>query len=313
MASSVKDDLKSFRRSWVHHTGMQLATLTVLAATFTVVVFVLSLSLNLRRILASWGGGVQITAYLNDDVSDEAIDSIRGKLERTGRFREISYIPREAATEKFKKQMASYAPDLLADADFSNPFPASFHLILKEGAASEAEVKRLEVLAAEVGKIEGVEDVSYGQSWLKNYSAFVTALSAGTGMMAFVLIAGSLFVIGNSIRSSIAARREEIEILELVGATSSMIRRPFVVEGLAMGALAAVLALSINFIGHSWQKSVMASSLVLARMVEMVSFLDFATVLLLLLAGAGVGGLGAWLSVRKINDGWSAKQSLEIE
>jgi cell division protein FtsX len=65
VTSSIKDDLKSFKRSWVHHTGMQLATLTVLAATFSVIVFVLSISMNFKRILASWGDGVQMTVYLN--------------------------------------------------------------------------------------------------------------------------------------------------------------------------------------------------------------------------------------------------------
>lgn len=311
MASSIKDDLKSFRRSWVHHTGMQLATLTVLAATFTVVVFVFSLSINLRRILASWGDGVQMTAYLHDDISDDGLKALRQRLTETGEFREIAYVPREKATERFKKQMASYAPDLLADADFSNPFPASFRLVLKGGVASDAEVKKLEALAADVQRMAGVEDVSYGQSWLKNYSAFVSTFYASSGVMALVLIAGSLFVVGNSIRSSIAARREEIEILELVGATSAMIRRPFVIEGLTMGALASSVALVLNLIVHSWQKSVMSSSLVLARLAPLVSFPDTLTVASLVALGAAIGALGAWLSVRKINDGWSAIQGLE--
>jgi len=310
VASSIKDDLKSFRRSWVHHTGMQLATLTVLASTFTVVVFVLALSMNLKRILASWGNGVQMTAYLNEDVSDQAVRDLKERLQAMDRFHDISFIPKEKATENFKTQMASYAPDLLVDADFSNPFPASFRMQLKDGVASETDVSKLEAISAEVQGFKGIEDVSYGQSWLRNYSSFVTTLYASGGVMAFVLLAGGLFVIGNSISSSIAARREEIEILELVGATSSMIRRPFVVEGAAMGVLAASFALVLNLFAHAWQKTMMASSLVLARIVPLISFFDVFTALMLLVLGAGLGALGAWLCVRKINDGWSASQRL---
>jgi cell division transport system permease protein len=309
--SSLKDDLKSFRRSWVHHTGMQLATLTVLAATFSVVAFVLSLSLNFSRILASWGDGVQLTVYLHDDVADDAVIKLKTGLSDLDLFKEIVYVPRETATLNFKTQMASYAPDLLADADFSNPFPSSFRLSLKGGVATEQDVNKIENIAATIQKMPGVEDVSYGQSWVRNYSSFVTTLYAAGGVMGLILLVGSLFVVGNSIRTSIAVRREEIEILELVGATSMMIRRPFVVEGLATGALAALVALALNLGLHVWEKSVMSSSLVLARLVPMMNFLEPLLIVAFIVAGALLGAVGAWLSIRRINDGWSAKQTLE--
>lgn len=311
MRSSFRDDFKSFRRSWVHHTGMQLATLTVLAATFSVVAFVLSLSLNLNRILASWGEGVQMTAYLHENVNNEAAQKLKVELETLGYFKDILYVPREVATQNFKSQMASYAPNILDDADFSNPFPASFRLQLKGGVTSEKDVEKTESIAASIQKLSGVDDISYGQSWVRNYSSFVSTLYAAGGVMAVVLLIGSLFVVGNSIRTSIAARREEIEILELVGATSAMIRRPFVVEGLAMGILASTVALVLNLILYYWEKSVLSSSLVLSRLAPLISYLDTITVILFIFAGALLGAFGAWLSVRRINDGWSAKQGLE--
>lgn len=311
MNLTFKDDLKSFKRSWVHHTGMQLATLTVLAATFSVIAFVLSLSLNLKRVLASWGDGVQMTVYLKDDVSDEGAAKIKLDFEAMKEIKEVTYVPREVATDNFKRQMAGYAPDLLADADFSNPFPASLRLSLKGGVATEQDVGRLEQLAGVIRQVAGVEDVSYGQSWVHNYSSFVSTLHAASSVMALILLAGSILVIGNSIRTSITARREEIEILELVGATSAMIRRPFVIEGLFMGALASSFALALNLALHIWQKSMLSSSLVLARLVPLISFLDFFSMVIFLTVGAVMGALGAWLTVRRINDGWSARQNLE--
>lgn len=311
MTSSIKDDLKSFRRSWVHHTGMQMATMAVLVSTFAVAAFVMTISMNLNRILSSWGDGVQMTVYLQDDVDSERLSAIRSQLAAMKEFKEILHVPREVATENFKTQMASYAPDLLTDADFSNPFPASIKLSLKSGVASDQEAAKFEALATAIHEIEGVEDVSYGQGWVHNYTSFVSALRAAGGVMALVLLGGSLFVVGNAIRASISARREEIEILELVGATSAMIRRPFVFEGLATGALAAAIALLINFGLHMWQNSVLSSSLVLARLMPMMSFLSVSTILMFFVAGAGVGATGAWLTVRRINDGWSAKQGLE--
>jgi cell division transport system permease protein len=309
MSSTLRDDLRSFRRTWVHHTGMQLATLTVLSATFFVVAFVFSLSLNLKRVLASWGDGVQMTVYLAEAVDQKAAEALQMRLQSEAQISKVVYVPRETATANFKEQMASHAPDLLSDSDFAHPFPASFRISLEKGVATDVEVKELEALAASIQKIEGVEDVSWGQSWIKNYSSFVSALNASGGVMIFILLAGSLFVVGNSIRTSIAARRDEIAILELVGATAAMIRRPYVVEGLFMGLLASGIAIAMNLALYAWQKAAMSQSLVMARIVPLISFMDLLTVLGLLMAGALLGAIGAWITIRKINDGWAASQS----
>lgn len=309
--ASFNDDFKSFRRSWVHHTGMQLATLSVLTATFSVIVFGFALSTNLKRVLASWGDSMKMAVYLEDDLVDADIERIRKELEQIKSIKDVTFIPRETATANFKAQMASYAPDLLEDADFANSFPASFQLSVKGGFATEKDLKHLDQLGAVIQKIPGVEDVSYGQTWVKNYSAFVSALYTSSGVLGIILVCGSLFVVGNSIRASISARREEIEILELVGATSSMIRRPFILEGFVMGALAVFFALILNFGFHLWQKNLMSTSFVLARLAPMVSFLDPFTLIGFVIGGGVLGALGAWLAVRRINDGWSASQALE--
>lgn len=311
VTASIKDDLRSFRRSWVHHTGMQLATLTVLAATLTVVGFVLSLSLNLSNLLASWGDNVQITVYLLEDVTEGDVARIRETLTRIREVAKVTYVPREVATNNFKMQMASYAPDLLDETDFESPFPASFRLALRAGVREDNDIRRLKEIADAIGNISGVEDVSYGQGWLQNYSSFVSALSTGGGVVISILLLGSLFVVGNSIRVSIAARREEIEILELVGATSSMIRKPYVMEGFMMGVISAMIALSINFGLFLWQKSLMASNLAFARLAGEFGYFDLGMLLGFLSAAGALGAIGAWLTVRTINDGWSARQRTE--
>ena len=291
---------------------MQLATLTVLAATFTVVSFVFMLSINLKHILNSFGDGVQMTVYLNEDVSNDRVRSLKTELEAMPEVAQAAYVSRESATGNFKQQMASYAPDLLGDASFANPFPASYRVSFKKSVTSDHDVNRLEEIAGVVGKLDGVEDISYGQSWVRNYSSLISAVNASGGVIAFILLAGGLFVVGNSIRTSVSVRREEIEIMELVGATSGMIRRPFVVEGLIMGVVAATIATGLCLALHIWGKAVMSSSLALSRLVPMVTFFNALTVLIILLSGAALGSFGAWITVRKINDGWSARQSLDV-
>ncbi len=308
MTSSIKDDLRSFRRSWIHHTGMQLATFTVLTATFVVVGFVLSLSLNLNRLLASWGDTVTLTAYLKEEVTTDRLDALRTEIEKLPIVSKIEHTPREAATERFKSQMASYAPGLLEDSDFANPFPASLRISLVGGVRTEEDVKTLENLAKQIGALSGIEDVSYGQSWVQNYSGFVAGLTTSGSVMMFIMLIGGLFVVGNSIRASIATRREEIEILELIGATAGMIRRPYVTEGAFMGFLASVTALAICFGLHLWQMSLLSSNVALARIVGEISFFGAFVTIAFTLTGTALGALGAWLTIRKLNHGWSASQ-----
>ena len=306
----VSETFKSFKRSWIHHTGMQLATLSVLTATFTVVAIVLSLSMNVNKILASWGDTVQITAYIDENVTDQRLGDIKKKLEAMPAVSSVTHTARDVATANFKTQMAGYAPDLLTDADFANPFPASFKIALKGGMKTDQDFKSLETLAAEIGAISGIEDVSYGQSWVKSYSTFVSALAASGGAMIAILLMGALFVIANSIRASITTRRDEIEILELIGATAAMIRGPYVMEGGALGFLASLLALAISFGVQAWQMSLLSQNLELARVVSQVSYLGVIATLVFILTGTLLGSFGAWLTVRKINDGWSAAQKL---
>ena len=302
------DSLKSFRRSWVHHTGMQLATLSVLTATFSIVAVVLSLSLNVKKFLVSWGDSVQVTAYIEENVGDVRLDQIQKQIEAMTAVAKVAHTPRDVATENFKTQMASYAPDLLTDSDFANPFPASFKISLKGGLKTDEDMKQLEKVAADISAIKGIEDVSYGQSWVKSYATFVSALAASGGTTIAILLLGGLFVIGNSIRASITARREEIEILELIGATASMIRRPYVVEGALLGCTAAVIAIVISFAVQTWQVSLLSQNLELARLVSQVSFLGALVAISFIAFGTFLGGFGAWMTVRKINDGWSAAQ-----
>jgi cell division transport system permease protein len=290
---------------------MQIATLTVLTATFSVVIFVLLLSSNVRKVISAWGDTVQVTAYLREDIDEAATTRLQKAISALPEVANIDYIARESATAQFKTQMASYAPDLLNDADFANPFPASFRISLKGGVKSDEDLHKLEGVSAQIGKLDGVEDVSYGQSWVKNYSTFVSFIMAGAGIMIGIMLLGGLFVVGNSIRASISSRVEEIEILELVGATAGMIRRPYVSEGFLMGASAALSALVLNFGLHLWAKQALSASPTMARMGSLLSFLDPLSVLLAIAVGGCIGALGAWLTIRRMNDGWSASQRLE--
>lgn len=297
-------------RAWRHHPGTQIATLGVLTATFAIVLFMLIISSNFRRVLTVWGEKIQIAVYLEDGLSNAAIQKIKKEIEGIPAVAEVELVSKEAAADLFREQMASYAPDLMSDPEFATPFPASLNVRLKQDKSAEVSLARIEEIAKRLQGQDGVEDVSYGQSWIRNYASFLNIVEAAGFAIGGILLLGALLIIGNSIRTLIASRREEIEILELIGATRRFIRRPYIVEGAFLAIVASALAIAANGAIFSWQLNVMKRSLAFARIASEFRFFHFWEILLIAAISGGLGAIGAWLTVSTLNDGWAAAKKL---
>ena len=295
--------MKNLGRSWRHHLGMQITTLSVLTAMFSIMIFSSLIALNLRHLMVSWGDSLQVTAYLQDEATPLAVTELQTKLKSWSDVKSVELVDKSAATAAFKTQMASYAPGLLSDTDMSNPFPASLKITLADAVGTG-----VEKLADRVRAQPGIEDVSYGQNWIHTYSAIVNWIQEAGLIVIGVLFIGSLLIVGNSIRASIASRREEIEVLELIGATSYMIRRPHIIEGALLTLSAAALALGLNFVFYHLGVRAVESSAAVARVSTNLIFLNAPSVAAVLVASLAMGALGASLTLRHLNDGWAASQ-----
>jgi cell division transport system permease protein len=301
-----------FLRSWKQQTAMQLATLSVLTGTFVVVAIFLLVHRNLNHILTNWGNSVRMSIFLRDSIGTEELNKVQKYLNDLQKFKEIKYISKDEAARQFLTQMASRSPDFLNDPDFGNPLPPSFETSLIDEIPNQARLSTMMELKEYIGRLDGVEEIYYGQGWVENYAALVRAFTLTSWVLVIVLLGGSLFVVGNSIRSIFFQRRDEIEILELVGATPEMIRIPYVVEGALMGLLAGLLAIFVVYVLFVVQTSVLESQMGLLNLGRYLGFLSIKDVFLLIFLGASFGSLGAYFCVRKICNGWSASQNQEL-
>ncbi|MBL7686901.1 MAG: ABC transporter permease [Bdellovibrionaceae bacterium] len=304
--SLIAQDLKQVLRTWRRQPVTASATLVVLSASLALIGFMLVTSLNMKRILATWGEKVHLSVYLEDDVSPNVISALQAKLKSMPDVRDVEMISKKQAADFFREQMASYAPDLLDDSEFATPFPASLKVHLAEGINQDGSVERMDAMAKSIGGLDGVEDVSYGQSWVRSYSSFFQTVSAGGAVIGLILLMGSLFVIGNSVRASINQRRDEIEILELVGASREAIRRPYLIEGLIIGFIAALIALTINLGLFVWEVGLMKSSFAFARMATEIRYLNPLEAIGFVAVATMIGGMASLFTVRSLNDGWAA-------
>ncbi|MDG0815077.1 cell division protein FtsX [Bdellovibrio svalbardensis] len=288
--------------------ALKLSTLVVVTACFVVMGAALLISQNFKNILTMWGEDVQMTVYLSQDLSQQGREGLESFLKETGKVGEIRYVTQESALGDFRTQLASYAPDMSQDEELLKLIPASLQVSLAPSVATQDQMQVLQNLAADLKKKEGVDEVSYGQDWVEKYGALVAAVEITMKLLGLVILAASLFVMSNAIRASVQSRRDEIVVLEMIGATNSMIRKPFLKEGALLGVISSVLAVSLCFGTYLFFKNLLITKLSFLQLGQHLTFIQPIAIVILIAGGTALGAFGSYLCVRRINDGWAASQ-----
>lgn len=230
---AVREALGAFRRAPVL-TGLSAAMVGL--ALFVIALFGLA-AYNLRLALASIEARVEVVVYLRDDARQSEIDLIQAELADIGEVAGVRYVSKREALERAQQDLPEFA-ELFSGVDV-NPLPQSLEVELRPGARNREVVERVSEAAS---TYPFVEDVRYGREWvdklftLRRVGAATTAVLGGS----FLLVAA--LIIGTALRIAIFARRDEIHIMRLVGATNTFIRLPFLLEGALSGLLGGLLA-----------------------------------------------------------------------
>jgi cell division transport system permease protein len=263
---------------------------TTVAATLTVLIgmFVLGLSIAFGTWLLSWSDHLKqelvVKAFFKQDPSPAQVQAVRAKLEADPRVKRVTYTSAAAGFKLMQKQNPVLTQGLVA-----NPLGPVLTAHPKNGDQTAAIAATLSPAPA------GVDRVTYGRKTANAVLRFARAIEITFVVAVVVLLAAAILMIGNTIRLSIFARRREIEVMKLVGATNWFVRGPFMVEGFAcglMGSLAAILLLVIS-------KLVVVPKLDFIQ-VQGVHALDFGLdALLILAAGLMLGAAGSGLTVRR--------------
>jgi cell division transport system permease protein len=290
---------------------LRLSTLVVLTACFGAIIASLLLAQNFKNLLTMWGDDVQMTVYLSSEMKESGLAELEDFLNHTGQVGLITRISKEKAFNDFKLQLASYAPDLGQDEELLKLIPASLQVRLAAAIAPQDQMRTLNELAAKLKSKEGVEDISYGQDWIEKYGAIVTTVERSIEALVCIILAAALLVMSNAIRASVQLRRDEISVLEMIGATYAYIRKPFLKEGAVLGGASVSMAMLFCYLAFVATKDILVTKLSFLQLGHYLTFISPLMVLSLILGGAGLGALGSYLCVRKINDGWSSRSKSE--
>jgi len=279
MPYALREALNAIRRTPL------LTSLSVIAIAFAL--FVIGLfgltAFNIRRAIEKVEEKVEIVAYLTDEATEAQVEAAQQEVTALPQVSRVRYVTKTEALATAMAELDEFK-EMYGDLD-TNPLPASFEVSLKAGNRSPAEVERV---AKRIQAYPFVEDVRFGRDWL-NTIYLLRRIAGGVAMViggAFALVAA--IVIATAVRITVFARREEIGIMRLVGATDGFVQRPFLLEGLASGLLGGALAAVLTWVTYRLLGSTMFS----------VEWLPSEWIVLTVLGGTAFGLLSSLVAVR---------------
>ena len=258
----------------------------------------MTIFVNIEDAASSARSSLSARVYFVDSASNETISKIAAEISAWDEAEEVTLISKEEALAEFKESLGDES-SLMEGLGDRNPLPASINIKLKEDKASTAVFERLKLEYSEKAEVEKVD---YNRGVVDRLNQALSSFkSMGFFLMLIVLVIVG-FVVSNTIVLSVYARKDEIEIMRLVGASTSYVRAPYIIEGLLFGALGSILSLILLSIAVSWGGSALSElSLLQAASIEL-SFLSAAYVFLLLVIGIFIGFFGSFMAVRRFDE-----------
>ncbi len=281
---------------WRARMSALLATLTIAAGLF-VLGFFLIVNRNVQQVAARWGEAAELSVFLKDDATPGNLKAIDDLIAGSGLATDRQYFSKADALTKFRQEF----PDLAAATARleRNPFPASFEVRLGSGAQAAGEA--VDGLAATLSGVPGVAEVRYDRRWLNRLNSAVRFVGGIGALIVTMLAIAAALTVANVVRLAAYARRDEIEIMQLVGAPLAYVRGPFIVEGVlqgGVGALLALLSLAMTFAATRARYGSMAAE---ALGLGSITFLPAELCVLLIVGGMLLGCLGGFVVARNVS------------
>ncbi len=280
----IKQASKSFRQNKL----MSIASVTTtFAALFILGIFIL-LTLNVNYWAEDFSRSCQIQVFLSDDVINEDYDAIGAEILKISSVEEIEKYTKTQIFEEMRVKLKEKA-NILDGLENDNPFRNSFKITLSDLNETKNVIKELE-------KIEGIENITDFQESATMIVNVVDTIKAASLWLVLLLLVISAFIVSNSVKISVYARRREINIMKYVGATDWFIRWPFVIEGVIIGIYGALICFAVMWIAYAGISANIS--------MPMFSLLPFGEIwpslaASFIIVGVVIGAIGSIFSVRK--------------
>lgn len=284
---SIRDSVKSIFRNF----SLSIASILCTTITLVLVAIAIVITINVNHITDDLEQELTIVVYADADTSEERLDEIEQEIKKVSTVSNVV----AKTKEEWRLEMQSYSDTLNTTLDYleENPLLDSFIVTVED-------VDDLRPTALEIREIENVESANYGEGMVEEIITIFDIIKTITIVMVVALIVVTAFLISNTIKLTIFSRRNEIEIMRLVGSSNTSIKLPFVFEGFLLGILGSIIPIIILIYGYliMYEKISNSSSLSIIELVRPMPFVLLAS-LALLIIGCVVGMFGSARAVRK--------------
>ncbi len=293
----LRESVRSFRRNWV----MSLGAIITIYLSLMLIGLSVGSGFLLGSVISSVEDKVSVRVFLADEAPAEAVDALQAEIAANPAVSEVQYTSKEEALEQFKASLVEDNPEIVEQLD-ENVLPASIDVNLEDAQLVESVVATIQASPSFLQVADNPEDpsesIKYGEDVVSKLLSFTRVLRIISYVVIVLLGVMSLVFISNAIRVAIYARRKEIGIMRLVGASNWFIRGPFLFEGIIQSLIAAIFA--IASLAVVWLY-------VLPLIADSVTFLPLSltnteagqTALILVLAGLVIGLMGSGLAMRR--------------
>lgn len=273
------------RNNW-----MSVASIGTVAVSLFIFGMFLMMVMNMNKLAENMESQVQINVYLLDKVDREQARDIEKDLKEIEGVESVGFVTKDEAMERFKDRLGDQKT-LLDALDETNPLPDSFEVTVTNPDLVKPAAEKME-------KIDGVECAKYGQDVMEHLFEITRLLRIFGFTLMLVLAFATLFIISNTIRLTVFARRKEIAIMKYVGATDWFIRWPFVMEGMVLGLFGSIIAAMVLRTAYIAMAEKVYDTLAFFPLIPEQPFLTYITIVVVI-SGMVVGAIGSAVSIKK--------------
>lgn len=273
------------RNNW-----MSVASIGTVAVSLFIFGMFLMMVMNMNKLAENMESQVQINVYLLDKVDREQARDIEKDLKEIEGVESVGFVTKEEAMERFKDRLGDQKT-LLDALDETNPLPDSFEVTVTNPDLVKTAAEKME-------KLDGVECAKYGQDVMEHLFEITRLLRIFGFTLMLVLAFATLFIISNTIRLTVFARRKEIAIMKYVGATDWFIRWPFVMEGMVLGLFGSIIAAMVLRTAYIAMAEKVYDTLAFFPLIPEQPFLTYITIIVVI-SGMVVGAIGSAVSIKK--------------
>lgn len=280
-------------RNVFHNKKSSGASLAIMCATMLIFGLFFMIIENLNNAVETLETQQGIQVFIQKTATDAQMEQIGEQIQAIDGVNKVTFVSKEDALNQTKEKLKDKQA-LIAGWDESNPFKASYLVTLTD-------LKLSSQVQDEIKKIDNIDSIQSRDETINGLVAIANGVRIVSAVILTLLVLISIFIIGNTIKLTVHARRKEISIMKYVGATDSFIRWPFVIEGIIIGIVAALLSILVLGIAYSLITNAAANSIISTMGIKLLSFTDMTTLLVIvyMVLGIGIGALGSSISMRK--------------